>query len=775
MKKIFSSKKAQITIFIIIGIILLFSSALIFYIKNKVTGSNPDPIIIQQQLPEDLEGIKKYVDQCIYSTGKQAVTILGSQGGYIYPKEYGIIGDVNNPTEGTGIHPFKNIQNYIIPYWYYLESPNTCNGDCVFAQKKPADISVLEDQISRYIVENLEYCISDFEIYKNMGYTIKLNGPITVKTTIARNDVVLDVNWPMRAGQENQKDLKQFLVKLPVNLRSIYNFADKIMFFEQNQSMVARYTLNIIMSYAADKIPSSGKLSYIEIFQAGTAYKWSFVKTRNDVTDYISQYTRAIKVKNTLNYDPYSLFDENPVVQSAKFKMVIDNNSTEQYPYEVDFRYSKTWPLYFDITPRDGDVVKGSSTDFGVLMLLGMAIRRYDFKYDISYPVVATISDPQAFYGEGYDFSIAFESNIRNNKVLKSDFYALSVDGGKTGFECDEEQKKTKNITVNIIDGRTGGPLKDAMVSVYFGKSGCTVGETNAKGVSVERYPKGIGEIMASKKPDYLSIKTLFAAKENTTDNYNFTLYPFEEKDVVIKRIVVSKNYTINNGECYGYWTIANTTPVKLVKNETISAYFKRIQTPDSPDMSTTAVDYTYETQNITQTVKLAPGKYELRVMAVLYKNLTIPSQTKTIETDDQEFTLIFNQTSSYPYNEGVLEFIGADNTIKSTMAQITAEDLAKANAEITKETGRTFTVTADQLQNTNLVPPSTFYFEVKAEDLYKDNNYLEIYALVYDLESVPLNCRKQDPNDMMPTPDARTLLNQNKILLTPTFKINKG
>ena len=61
MGKIFTSKKAQITIFIIIGIILLFSSALIIYIKNKVTQTTPPPTAVQST-PEDLTGMKKYIE-----------------------------------------------------------------------------------------------------------------------------------------------------------------------------------------------------------------------------------------------------------------------------------------------------------------------------------------------------------------------------------------------------------------------------------------------------------------------------------------------------------------------------------------------------------------------------------------------------------------------------------------------------------------------------------------------------------------------------------------
>lgn len=731
MRKLFPNKKAQITIFIIVGIILLFSSALIFYIKGKVTGVTPDPVIIQKNLPEDLEGLKKYVEECVYTTGKQAVIIAGSQGGYIYPNDFGVVGNPFDPTESTGINPFTNVKNFVVPYWYYLESPNNCNGNCVFSSKRPAligeDSSTIQSQISRYVEENLDYCINNFEIYKNMGYDVKPSASLKIDTYITSRSVKIDVYWPMLAGQDNLKQLDHFIVDIPVALKQIYDSADKLMQLEQNKSMTGAYTLNTILAYAADKLPSAGTLSSADIFTGNPPIKWSFKKSRSIVEDNIQWYTQAIKVMNSKNYAPYNNYDANPIIQAAKFKMVIATNTTDFSHYEINFKYSKSWPLYFDITPREGDNIQGKSSDFGVLALMRMAIKDYAFQYDISYPVVVTLYDETAFYGEGYDFNFAYETNIRNNKVLKSGFYALSVDNLKNSFACDESQKKSGNITVNVTNKFTGKPIPDAGVYVYFGKSGCPIGETNEDGLSVERYPKGIGELVV-KKQDYTSSRALFATKENTTDSYNFSIYPIDGKDVKIKKIVMNKfsNTTINNMTvitCYHQWRLDNRTPKDIGVNETFSFIIKKVQTVSEPDDLNGGVTYTYLDSDLTQTIRLVPGLYEFDVIATLDKNVTIPAQSKTYGRKKDKITIDFEEQSQNPYLEGHLKFSS-----------------------------------------------STFYFEVKPEELY-NNDYIEVYALVYDLESLPMNCRNADPNDFMPTPNADTILLNNKQLLIPKFK----
>src|SRR5574341_2475565 len=74
------SKRGQITIFIIIGIVLLLSVgvALYFY-QARVT----EPIKRLVAVPEEVQQIYDYVATCANQIGKDGLLIMGTQGGYI--------------------------------------------------------------------------------------------------------------------------------------------------------------------------------------------------------------------------------------------------------------------------------------------------------------------------------------------------------------------------------------------------------------------------------------------------------------------------------------------------------------------------------------------------------------------------------------------------------------------------------------------------------------------------------------------------------------------
>ncbi|MBU2561760.1 MAG: hypothetical protein KKD17_05675, partial [Nanoarchaeota archaeon] len=63
---VFPGRKAQITVFMIVGIILLFSSALLFYIRGQiVTGIPAEFIPTIEEVPLEAQPIKVFVEDCM--------------------------------------------------------------------------------------------------------------------------------------------------------------------------------------------------------------------------------------------------------------------------------------------------------------------------------------------------------------------------------------------------------------------------------------------------------------------------------------------------------------------------------------------------------------------------------------------------------------------------------------------------------------------------------------------------------------------------------------
>lgn len=710
MKKLFKSKGAQITVFIIIGIVLLFSSALIIYIKNKVTDTSIAPTIITNT-PEDLDGLKKYIEECLYTTGKEAIKLISYQGGYISPEDSEIKGNVQTPTEdANGLYLEPDIKNRLIPYYSYLKSENTCS-DCQFVKSIPPltkvstsdDDKSMESQISRYVEDNLWYCIKDFNTFKERGFAINELEQVQVKTTIAREDVTITADWPIEAGTDKLKTIDMFFVKLPVRLKQVYDFADEFIKSQINVSYFETNMMNLITyGQGDDLLPPTADFTFLE----GESRKWSFKEVKEKLADIIEIYTPGLRMRNTLN--GYRYFYSKTMVQSAMDKMIIDTFEDKGYPFYVDFSYSKKWPIYFDISPRQGDSIRGSTMGgFGVLSLIGIALNQYDFQYDVSYPVLVSILDPEAFQGEGLIYQFAFETNIRSNRPLKGDFYVVSVQGAQKSYACDEAQKNSGNITIITKDSRTDKYLDDVSVKFSFSGEECPVGTTNKneEGISSlkSQFPIGIGSLLVSKKPEYLSKRELFAAGKDKTAEMEIKLDPLIEKNIIVKK------YTINKKGCKdGRWNL-NYTAKALEQDETVNIFINKIETFDSPDkiynslIINGSLDKNYS-------LKLGPGLYEATIDMILYKNITIPEQEDCEKHGDEKECVTMEEVSMYPYSEGHLEL--KDKSI----------------------------------------------FNITKRDLYS-NTTLIFYAIGYDLDSVPINCRKHR-NDLLVEPSIEDIMN---------------
>ena len=95
--EIMKSKKAQISTFIIIGLIILIVVALVIYIISQLTKEEAD--LFRKELletPLDALPAREFVQSCVNSIGEEALHLIGSSGGYISVKEsYKYIPELN--------------------------------------------------------------------------------------------------------------------------------------------------------------------------------------------------------------------------------------------------------------------------------------------------------------------------------------------------------------------------------------------------------------------------------------------------------------------------------------------------------------------------------------------------------------------------------------------------------------------------------------------------------------------------------------------------------
>lgn len=176
--------RGQLTIFIIIGILIVALVVGFFLIRN-----NKD----DQQIGLQTDSITDFVQNCLEDTGKYSLYLVGLHGGYyISPEESTLFG---------------------VPYYSYENKINFPSKDKI------------ESEISELVEDLLPACTDEFKSFSDFDID---EGEIKVNTTIKEDYVFIQIEYPIRVikGEETYL-LKEFNTEIPVRL-SILHDASKL-------------------------------------------------------------------------------------------------------------------------------------------------------------------------------------------------------------------------------------------------------------------------------------------------------------------------------------------------------------------------------------------------------------------------------------------------------------------------------------------------------------------------------------------------------------------
>jgi hypothetical protein len=185
-------KRGQVTAFIVIGLFLVFFVVLLLYVRNVQQQAE-----IQRQAGQITRfsatalQVKPYVTECIEKQATIALIVAAKNEGYF--------------EDNVSLPP----------------------------------IDVLEEGISNYVNDNIRLCTS-FAVFKEFNVT---PGRINISVHLYKEDVVIDVTWPLRLVQQ---DLvlyeKDFRVTFPLRLRELYDKVKRVV--EHNATLDMQYMLS---------------------------------------------------------------------------------------------------------------------------------------------------------------------------------------------------------------------------------------------------------------------------------------------------------------------------------------------------------------------------------------------------------------------------------------------------------------------------------------------------------------------------------------------------
>ncbi|MBN2368120.1 hypothetical protein JXC34_03800 [Candidatus Woesearchaeota archaeon] len=187
-------KRGQVTLFVVIGIVVLIIAGLIIYFVNRnareqLSGNEIDTKV--------LSPIKSYVEQCIHQTAKDALVKMGQQG-RLY-SDVNLVSDKNS-----------------IAFFYY-------KGQGFF----PTSMTTMEEDVSRYIKENLGSCTGNYDF---ITYDIEDDfAKMMVSTNFNQDKMEIDVFFPITVSVGNTETaITDFNAEVDISYPGIYEVSREI-------------------------------------------------------------------------------------------------------------------------------------------------------------------------------------------------------------------------------------------------------------------------------------------------------------------------------------------------------------------------------------------------------------------------------------------------------------------------------------------------------------------------------------------------------------------
>ncbi|PIN86815.1 hypothetical protein COV19_02990 [Candidatus Woesearchaeota archaeon CG10_big_fil_rev_8_21_14_0_10_44_13] len=624
-----AGKKGQITLFIILGIVLIFSTAIIIFIKAQAKEQMPQVPTLTESLPEEIRPVRDYVQECAYITAKDAIEMIGTSGGYLgvtpgsaqyTSKRFDLDITGMDPTSHEALTVSKD---WHLPYWYFMKSENTCTSNCEFDTKRPPLLKTegsdsIESQIDAYIAENIDECIDNFAAFGEEGYVVEKLGNISVRTMITDANVIIFIDYPFRVtiGDTSSK-MTQYMATLDVNLKRIYNLAGEITTLAAENKFLEQHMLNVISGFSGmdeDALPPMAGTEF-----SFTSKKWLKSTVVRKIQDILAIYINLLQATQTENFR-VNYFPDNSVKTGLYAQMVLPLEE-EHYDTSVTFNYLG-WPIYFYISP--GEMISARDGVSVPIASLLVPFKRYDLPYDVSFPVMVELRDTTAYAGDGYSFFFALEANIRNNKPVTEDFVAFEQMTDVTAQMqlCNDNQKTSGDVTITTVDTQNK-PLDGAMIYLSVGEVMCPMGETSLDSEGklasfTGKFPMGAIGTLVVMHPDAAPYtREFFRAGKDAMKVDKIRLQKYVVKNATAMKMNINK---------YGGDWLIDPAPKPLGENEEAVIMLEKVKdNPNEPDVVAAASVKANERSEI----RLVPGKYKMMITLLKDKStIVMPKQT---------------------------------------------------------------------------------------------------------------------------------------------------
>ena len=251
-------KRAQGTVYIIIGMVILLLATLFFYLRGTTEKAQTvQELVRAQEIPNEIKPITTYVTTSLDTAAKEGLYLIGMQGGCIYGSQDGLISDNTNSIlyienkVSYGINKQKaEYISFYQPYppkypWNKFPDILDINSGYFGVYNLPTlDGSgpSIQLQLEDFIINYLQKNMNLITLFDEQGFDIT-EGKMNVSVVIGENDVTAFLTYPLEITKRATNEITNvnyFYTNPQIRLKKIYNLAHDII-----REDIARILFNI--------------------------------------------------------------------------------------------------------------------------------------------------------------------------------------------------------------------------------------------------------------------------------------------------------------------------------------------------------------------------------------------------------------------------------------------------------------------------------------------------------------------------------------------------
>ncbi len=589
------NKKGQITIFVIIGLVLLIAVGILFYINSQITPGITGPVAKDlEPVPEEFKPIRSYVESCMKQVAEDGIRKLALHGGYIDPlnSDYSYFDfeyDPMNPTESDiidfGIPP----SSIKIPYWYYLSGKNGDSTQGV-ASWMPT-IQFMQLQLSAYIQNNINDCLEGFSELEKTGFEVTVLDSPSVDTVIVDGGQSFLLTYKLEVTKEDaQQIINDYYTTSELPLKKLYDAAKNITQYESSTNHLALFTKHIISTHSGPSMDLLPPFFHSDNEKLEKFWLKPVVKLK--IQDLLYSYSQTLQVLGTKNFDDSFMerIDEDLRMERMIYLLgtlpVFASDDENANTISASLIYSKNHPIFVDVFPNKGVRIKpqhqSSGGGFFDDIFPSEDSNKYKFFYDVSYPLTVELKNyDEVNKNNELEFVFAIEVNLIKNyivndyllgrgpilwsndlinlEIINTDTSAPPADSNiiygeqaSRNIFCKESQMKSGNITMIVSDRNTGEALENVEVSYGCGTyAECFIGLTELKygsGYLSSKMPICNNGYVLFEKQGYETKRVELTTRQDTPTNLgNVALYRKVKKNVSLQKFEIDYLYKMDN------------------------------------------------------------------------------------------------------------------------------------------------------------------------------------------------------------------------------------